>query len=227
MNDELRYWIDLRNRVIQKERIAFNNRLKAVERGDDVVSDGDRVILESLYNRFVVMEEELDDRIRALTEGIDIIEVMEGVRGVGKLTAAKIVAYIDIHRADTISALWRYAGYGVRDDGTRDRHVAGEISVFNKNLKRECRLLATGLMRANSPYRKIYDDAREYYDANRPDWTAAHKHNAALRKMIKMFLAHLWLVWREFEGLPTREPYVSEKLGHTHIVAPREMGWLV
>ncbi|GAH81945.1 unnamed protein product, partial [marine sediment metagenome] len=34
-----------------------------------------------------------------------------------------------------------------------------------------------------------------------------HLDMMALRKMIKLFLACLWLVWREAEGLPTRSPY--------------------
>lgn len=50
-----------------------------------------------------------------------------------------------------------------------------------------------------------------------------HLHNMALRKMIKLFLAHLWMVWREAEGLPVSEPYVQEKLGHTHIIGPWDM----
>lgn len=50
-----------------------------------------------------------------------------------------------------------------------------------------------------------------------------HLHNQALRKMTKLFLSHLWLVWRSAEGLPIREPYVQEKMGHTTIIDPWEM----
>lgn len=50
-----------------------------------------------------------------------------------------------------------------------------------------------------------------------------HLDMMAIRKMLKRFLAALWLVWREAEGLPIREPYVAEKLGHTSIVSPWEM----
>lgn len=51
-----------------------------------------------------------------------------------------------------------------------------------------------------------------------------HIHKMALRKMIQQFLAALWLVWRQALGLPIREPYSSEKLGHTHIYKPED--WL-
>ena len=50
-----------------------------------------------------------------------------------------------------------------------------------------------------------------------------HLDAMALRKMIKLFLSCLWLVWREAEGLPIREPYTFEKQGHTSVISPWEM----
>ena len=47
-----------------------------------------------------------------------------------------------------------------------------------------------------------------------------HVHNRALRKMIKLFLAHLWQVWRQAEGLPVPEPYALAELGHSHYLDP-------
>lgn len=44
-----------------------------------------------------------------------------------------------------------------------------------------------------------------------------HLHNRALRKVTKLFLSHLWLRWREIEGLPVTEPYVGSVLGHSII----------
>lgn len=53
-------------------------------------------------------------------------------------------------------------------------------------------------------------------------WTDLHVHNAARRKMVKLFLSHLWVVWREAEGLPTREPYAIEYLEHQTYIDPWE-----
>jgi hypothetical protein len=50
-----------------------------------------------------------------------------------------------------------------------------------------------------------------------------HVHNQALRKMIKLFLACLWLEWRKGEGLPLSTPYAIGKLGHSSIIKPEEM----
>lgn len=53
-------------------------------------------------------------------------------------------------------------------------------------------------------------------------WTDLHVHNAARRKMVKLFLSHLWEVWRKAEGLPTRDPYPIEYLGHETYIDPWE-----
>ena len=50
-----------------------------------------------------------------------------------------------------------------------------------------------------------------------------HVHGMALRKMIKLFLSNLWLVWREALKLPITKPYAHEKLGHTHIINAWDM----
>lgn len=44
----------------------------------------------------------------------------------------------------------------------------------------------------------------------------AHRHNAALRYVTKMFLASFWEEWRKSVGLPVRPMYHEEKLGHVH-----------
>lgn len=224
MNDTLRVLVDLRDRTLQKSRIGFSNRLSAIARGADQSDSDSQAILERWQTRFDELEKEADSDIRALCDGVEIIEHMTVIKGIGALLAAKVVSMIDIERAGTVSALWRYAGYAVMD-GERERPTKGEKLHYNKRLKTTCYLVATSFLRSGSPYRKIYDTAREYYAANRPDWTKLHCHEAALRKMIKLWLSHLWLTWRTLEGLPVSNPYVHEKLGHEHYMPPSDFGW--
>lgn len=47
-----------------------------------------------------------------------------------------------------------------------------------------------------------------------------HLHHRAMRKTGKIFLQHLWLKWRESEGLSISKPYAEAMLGHTNIVQP-------
>jgi len=50
-----------------------------------------------------------------------------------------------------------------------------------------------------------------------------HLDMMALRKAIKLFLACLWVVWREAEGLAVTKPYAIDKLGHDSYIDPWEM----
>ncbi|MFH1236634.1 MAG: hypothetical protein V1685_06950 [Parcubacteria group bacterium] len=223
MDEEIRILIDLRG-VIQKSRIAFGNRISAIERGADDGGSGANALYDRWSMRFYELEEALDKDIAKLVMDYEIVDYMTDIKGIGPMISAKIVCMIDITRADTVSALWRYCGYGLIDDKC-ERPVKGEKLHYNKRLKTACYLAGSSFLKSNSPYRAIYDEARVYYETNRPDWTKLHQHNASMRKMIKLFLAHLWVVWRTLENLPVREPYVIEKMQHTHCIRPELFGW--
>lgn len=223
----LRALIDLRNKTLQKNRIAFGNRLSALDRGADSTGKNERDILDKWFTRFGEMEKEIDRDIRDQAVDVPIIQEMVKIKGISWILAAQIVCMVDIHRADTVSALWRYCGYAVALDGKRERPVKGEKLHYNARLKTVLYLVGQSFIKSRSPYRAIYDSAKEYYEINRPDWTKDHRHKAAMRKMVKVFLAHTWMVWREMEGLPVRNLYVEEHQGHTHILAPEEFGWNV
>lgn len=224
MNPTLRALVDLRDRTLQKSRIAFSNRVQALESGADNGHIATLELMQRWMDRFQELEKEADKDIAMLGKDLPIIQHMIEVKGVGPLLAAKVVSMIDIERASTVSALWRYCGYAVIN-GEREKLVKGEKSHYNTRLKTTCYLVATSFLKSRSPYRDVYDSAREYYDANRPDWTKGHKHNAAMRKMTKMWLSHLWLRWRQVEGLPVTDPYVQDKLRHENIKSPEDFGW--
>jgi len=52
------------------------------------------------------------------------------------------------------------------------------------------------------------------------DTILGHRDAAAKRKMIKMFLRDLYVVWRKLEGLEVRETYQERYLGHAHTAKP-------
>lgn len=49
-----------------------------------------------------------------------------------------------------------------------------------------------------------------------------HRHRMAERKTVKLFLSHLWEVWRKLEGLPIVPPYPIALLKHdpSHYIPP-------
>lgn len=211
-------------KIIQKTRIQFSNRLSAMMSGR---SSFDQKAFDR-YSFYVTKFEEIE---KALTEDlaeeakdIPVIQEMVKIKGISWIMAARVYAEVDIKKADTVSALWRYAGYGVVD-GLRERPVKGEKLHYNKDLKTACYLVGSCFLKSRSPYRSIYDSSKEYYQINRPTWTKAHIHKAAMRKMVKVWLHHLWLTWRKLEGLPTRNLYVEQYLGHKNILQPSEFGW--
>lgn len=48
-----------------------------------------------------------------------------------------------------------------------------------------------------------------------PEWTVGRIHAMAKRYASKLFLAHMWEVWRTLEGLSIRTPYSHEYQGHS------------
>jgi len=47
-----------------------------------------------------------------------------------------------------------------------------------------------------------------------------HIENMSRRYAVKMFVSHLWEKWRRLEGLPVRDPYAIDRLGHSTKVEP-------
>ena len=114
---------------------------------------------------------------------------------------------------------------------------AGEVKTkksvtFNPWMQTKMHVLGTCLLKANSPYKLYYDGYKKRLENMPPlgeqvvtearplvstrDWSTAskaHRHNAAMRYMVKSFLADFWRAWRIHEGLPVTEWYGQAKLG--------------
>lgn len=136
---------------------------------------------------------------------------LSSVKGVGERLGGMLVGLIDIHRAPTISSLWKFCGLAPGFD----RRVKGQKLPYNKLLKKTCFLLGRQfILGATQPYEGMYREAKAFYTANRPDWRPGHCDLAARRKMVKMFLSHLHVRWCEAEGLPVRPPYAMGLPGH-------------
>jgi len=98
--------------------------------------------------------------------------------------------------------------------------------TFNPWLKTKLYVLATNLLRAGGPYADIYRGYKGRLESS-PRWqltTKGHRHNAAMRYMLKMFLQHLWEKWRLLEGLAIKGSYAEDKLGIHHGAAVGKVG---
>jgi hypothetical protein len=103
------------------------------------------------------------------------------------------------------------------EDGVRcaqPRATRGEKRSYDAYAKKVCYLVGTSFLKAGGPYEEHYRKHRARLEVERPGWADGRKHLTALRITEKLFLSHLWQVWREAIGLPTPDPWVMEHGGH-------------
>jgi len=204
----------------------------------------DEVMLEfvKLYERLLANEEDMGKYIEKQVYVQPIWkDFLKGVKGVGPLMSAVILAKLDIRAADHISSFWKYAGLDVVIDENgkgkgrcRCKDHLIEVEYINKKGEKTKRdsitfnpFLKTKLIgvlgpsfvkQKDSRYRDIYDGYKHRIE-NHPghaEKTKGHRNNMAIRYTVKIFLQDLWLAWRKLEGLPITPPYAEAKLGLKH-----------
>lgn len=68
----------------------------------------------------------------------------------------------------------------------------------------------------------VLHSSREFRAPNK-GWSTGHVNRAANRKMVKIFLAHLWEAWYRVTGKPIpRLPYAMDMKGHTGMMHPEQ-----
>lgn len=165
-------------------------------------------------------------------------DYLKGVKGIGPAMASVMITEFDIHKAKYSSSMWKYAGLdvlnGVGRSRTKDHLI--ESTYLDKDGKEQTKqgisfnpflkskligVLGSSFLRAgviNNPYSKIYNDYKQRLN-NMPaheEKSKGHKHNMAIRYMIKMFIIDLYTHWKAIEGLPAFPPYHEAKLGLNH-----------
>jgi len=70
-----------------------------------------------------------------------------------------------------------------------------------------------------SKYRKLYTKIKKSEKRKHRDYSDGHIDNATMRKVVKIFLVHLWQTWSRQLGLETSEPYAKQLLGHSTVEA--------
>lgn len=101
--------------------------------------------------------------------------------------------------------------------GKAMRPTKGEKLPYNAFLKMKLvGVLGPVMLKVGSPWRSFYDDYKHRKQSAGWGKSDGHRHNAAIRYMVKMLLLDIWKEWRAHEGLPVRPSYQEEKLGHVH-----------
>lgn len=221
----LRAAIDIRENVAMKARIATGNRLTALAlMTDDPGLTDQAELLKRIEAKIEEMEAEAEKAMIQLVAGHPIYDPLVAIRGVGPVMAARFIGMIDITKVSSVSALWKWAGMHVVD-GKAARPVKGQKIDYNPRLKTTMFLFADVQIKTRGPYRGDYDRAKAEYAEKYPERSAMHIHKMAMRIASKLFLSHLWQVWRQAEGLPTDDAYILTVGRHTHKIHPHERGW--
>jgi len=237
--------LDLEGKEILKELRANYDRIadamgamsKKKFKGDGVISSYTEFSLLAQYFELDESEKQHFKRLKGVLTDFPIFtEFLDGVKGVGPAMAAVIISEIDIHKARHASSIWKYAGLDVGPDG-RGRSRRGEHLVkvayedkdgaqqernsitFNPFLKTKLiGVLGGSFLKSKSPYAEIYYNTKNRLEnhAVYKDVSKGHRHNMAIRKMVKLFLVDLYTKWRTLEGLPVSAPYAEAKLGLKH-----------
>lgn len=197
-------WQDEHGRMDRKIR-AYSGDLQGTTRSPyiDAYTLAELVAFRDVFEQ---RKKEAEKKLKGMVRGIPFTKVITDAPGGGELVAAFLLSKVDIRKADTVSALWKYFGY----DPT-EKYNPGK-GRMKSNLYAG---LSITLIRKDGPYRQDYDRFR----------SRDLGHGQALLRVIKLWLSHLWDQWRRFEGLPVSEPYAHAQLGHAGFVSAEMRGW--
>ena len=213
---------------------------QATFKGDEVISSYTELCLVANYLELEEQEKTHFRRLGNILKDYPIYNnFLAGTTGVGPAMAGVIISEIDITKAEYPSSIHKYAGLDVAKDGQgrsrRKEHLEdseyvdadGVVQIkrgitFNPFLKTKLVGVLGSSFIKQSPdkckYRKVYDDYKhrlENMDAHK-EKSKGHRHNMAVRYMIKIFLIDLYNEWRALEGLPVAPTYTEAKLGKVH-----------
>lgn len=192
------------------------------------------LILAKMYFSFEDQEKEAMSIIERSIAPLPITKYICGIKGCDLSTAAVIVSEINIRKANFPSSLYLLAGLDCGPDGKarsrREKHLV-ERTYIDKDGKEKTKMsitynpflhdkllgtIAPNLIRAkNTLYHGIYTSYKAFLE-RREEWSGSskmHRHRAAIRYMMRVFVCNIHKTWREMEELPVYEPYEVEKLG--------------
>lgn len=146
----------------------------------------------------------------------------------------------DTDLARHASCLWAYVGL---DKASHERYEKGTAGGGNKSLRTVLYTMADSQVKLRGAYREVYDRMKSRLEASEKitrtrntqgrlvecawkDTKPCHRHGAAMRAIMKHFLADWWMVGRTLLGLETGALYPEAILGGSHrTIMPEERGW--
>lgn len=242
--DQARGLVDLYYRW-QEHRIALRGQIRAATQGTDPATE--TALLEHFADQVEALERQV---VRVLDDWTDHRRVGQWAKaqlGIGPILSAGLLAHIDIERAATAGAIWRFAGL---DPSVR--WEKGQKRPFNADLKVLCWKIGDSFVkvsgRDDALYGRLYRQRKEYElerDAAGGNADAAAKSlerkkikdkalrvrlesghlpdgqldMRARRWAVKIFLSH-WhsVAYQDHHGCEPPAPFAISQLGHAHFI---------
>jgi len=227
--------------AMQKTRIAFGNQATALAKSSEP-----HEILKWFQAESEALENQVKKALDRYSTSTPVGRWTRDVRGIGPVIAAGLMAHIDIERAATAGAIWRFAGL----DPTQ-KWEKGKKRPWNASLKVICWKAGESFVKQSGHdecfYGKIYVERKKQEEAknealdfadqaattleakNIGKTTDAYKayvagrlpqariHARACRYAVKLFLSHYHEVaYRDHYGEAPPLPYPIAHLGHAH-----------
>ena len=241
-DDEARFLVDSYYQM-QANRIRSNNQIRQM-------SDEPHDVLYWLSEQSTVLERNVKSALNVYSNAHPIGQRIRTVIGVGEVIASGLIAHIDIKKASTAGAIWKFAGLDPTIEWKKKTK-----RPFNAQLKVLCWKLGESFVKVSGNekafYGKIYRERKEL-EVKRNDngdfakqaeevlekknigkTTVAYKHYSngklppahiqarSTRYTVKLFLSHLHEVWYQHEyNKAPPKPFVLEHGGHAHKIEP-------
>jgi len=218
LNFEVRLMYDF-----QRLRLQSGGRIQ--KRATEIYQEGPQLErIKAAHKALHDLELDRLDVVKTILKEMDIWNAwLKNVKGIGPSMGGVLLGCFDIEIATTVSKMWRYGGLAVVD-GKSERPKKGTKLGYDPFLKSKLLgVLGPSFLRAlvkkcqehkeaktvgvNCPaceyqdYAKVYADYRHRWESAGKGKSDGHRHNAAIRYMVKMFLIDLYREWREIEGL--------------------------
>ena len=203
------------------ERLRVSQQIRQSHLQRDASPFSEDPIFKAVSAHLERAQGDIDKHMRPLVETHPCwTEFSVHVKGVGPHLLALVMGLIrDIEPFTNVSKLWWLCGLGVVD-GKAVRPTKGVKLNYDPRLKSVLlgRVGAQLLMNGDPFGRMLYDEYRPKEEAKR----MAGAHRRAIRKVVKLWVACLWDVWRRADGLPVTEHYAALHLGHSDTISPEK-----
>jgi hypothetical protein len=181
---------------VQQQRVAQGNRVEAMRREglDDAWIAPALDALEHLAK----LERSINAYLGKQAERHFMAAWVKAQRGIGLPGFARLIGITgSLDRFANVAKLWAYLGMHTVD-GKSPRRQKGVRANWSPAGRVLCRQIAESVVKMGKggPYRTAYDTKKAEYESGRPDWTQAHRHEAAMRYAVKELLKAMWLEWR-------------------------------